>query len=99
MTLDQFTETLRDASVPSGLSPGLRALWLDGRGDWDAAHDAAQEIENVTGAWVHAYLHRKEGDEGNAAYWYNRASKPVCRVTLDEEWRQIVSALLASASD
>jgi hypothetical protein len=98
MTVEQFTSTLQDAQAPSGVSPALSALWFDGRGDWNAAHETAQDIETPIGAWVHAYLHRKEGDEGNAAYWYSRASKPVCRLTLEEEWRQIVAALL-SASD
>jgi len=99
MTLDQFTATLQDAHAAAGLSPPLRALWLDGHGDWNGAHETAQEIETAVGAWIHAYLHRKEGDDGNAAYWYNRASKPVCRLTLQDEWRQIVSALLLTASD
>jgi hypothetical protein len=99
MTIDEFTATLHEAKAPAGVSPALRALWLDGRGDWNGAHETAQEIDDAVGAWVHAYLHRKEGDDGNAAYWYRRASKPVSGVTLDEEWRQIVSALLVSLSD
>jgi hypothetical protein len=73
----------------------LKALWHDARGDWEAAHEAAQAIEDETGAWVHAYLHRKEGDASNAAYWYRRAGRDVVRgVALEEEWARIAAALL-----
>jgi hypothetical protein len=94
MDLAAFRTSLSLASPPSNLSPSLRALWLDARGDWNGAHDAAQADEGGAGDWVHAYLHRKEGDAGNAAYWYRRARKPVCRTLLDEEWAAIASALL-----
>jgi len=94
MDLAAFRSSLSLASPPPNLSPALRALWLDGRGDWDGAHDAAQAEEGGAGDWVHAYLHRKEGDAGNAAYWYRRARKPVCRVSLNEEWADIAAALL-----
>ena len=95
MDLAAFRASLARPAPPANLSPALRALWLDGKGDWDAAHEAAQEDEGGAGDWAHAYLHRKEGDAGNAAYWYRRAGKPVCRAPLDEEWAAIVSALLA----
>jgi hypothetical protein len=72
----------------------LVALWHDARGDWDAAHTVAQDVPDPDGAWVHAYLHRKEGDLGNAAYWYRRAGKPAATGSLEEEWRQIVGAFL-----
>lgn len=62
--------------------------------DWTRAHEAAQQDEGREGSWVHAYLHRKEGDQGNAAYWYSRAGKPVCRNSLDAEWLIITGALL-----
>ena len=94
MDLAAFRASLSLASAPSTLSPALRALWLDARGDWDGAHDAAQADEGGAGDWVHAYLHRKEGDAGNAAYWYRRARKPVCRTSLDQEWAAIAEALL-----
>ena len=94
MTLDDFKATLTD-DTPPRVSAALVALWQDARGDWDAAHTTAQDIDDQTGAWVHAYLHRKEGDEGNAAYWYRRAAKPVARDPLSAEWERIVSALLA----
>jgi hypothetical protein len=94
MDLAAFRASLSLVSPPSNLSPALRALWLDARGDWDGAHEAAQADEGGGGDWVHAYLHRKEGDAGNAAYWYRRARKPVCRASLDEEWAAIANALL-----
>jgi len=97
MTADDFRTTLGDSRPPGGAGPALQALWHDGRGDWDRAHEVAQEIEGQTGAWVHAYLHRKEGDAGNAAYWYRRAGRPVCGDPLDAEWQAIVTALLAES--
>jgi hypothetical protein len=93
MDLDAFRGSL-SAPEPPALSPALRALWFDAQGNWDEAHDAAQSDEGEAGDWVHAYLHRKEGDAGNAAYWYRRARKPVCRTSLDEEWAAIAAALL-----
>ena len=93
MTLDEFRATLRDARPPD-VSPALVALWHDARGDWEASHDVAQNIDDATGSWVHGYLHRKEGDLGNAGYWYRRAGKPVATGSLDTEWAGIVSALL-----
>jgi hypothetical protein len=72
------------------------ALWHEARGDWNAAHQTEQDIDDATGAWIHAYLHRKEGDAGNAAYWYRRAGKPVCRTSLEVEWDEIAGALLES---
>jgi hypothetical protein len=90
MDLAAFRGSLSAAEPPSALSHALRALWLDARGDWDAA----QAGEGGEGDWVHAYLHRKGGDAGNAAYWYRRARKPVCRTSLDEEWAAIASELL-----
>jgi hypothetical protein len=94
MDLAEFRVSLAAASPPPGLTPALRALWLDASGDWDQAHEAAQADEGGPGDWVHAYLHRKEGDAGNAAYWYRRAGKPVCRAALEEEWAAIAEALL-----
>ena len=90
-----FTDSVAADSPPSGLSQALRALWHDAKGDWDAAHEEAQAQEDRTGAWVHAYLHRKEGDAGNAAYWYRRAERPVCTQSLEAEWMSLIDALLA----
>jgi hypothetical protein len=95
MTLADFKATLSAPAPPAGLGAPLAALWHDARGDWDAAHRVAQDIESPDGAWIHAYLHRKEGDAGNAAYWYQRAGKPVASASLDAEWNAIAAALLS----
>jgi hypothetical protein len=95
VTGDEFTRTLSSSTPRSTVPPALLALWHDGRGDWTEAHRIAQDIEDVTGAWIHAYLHRKEGDLGNAGYWYRRAERPVATDSLDAEWSRIVAYLLA----
>ena len=95
MTFDDFKASLTGVTPPAGLPPLLLALWHDAKGDWDAAHGVAQDVEDEDGAWVHAYLHRKEGDAANAGYWYRRAGRPHARGTLNEEWDDIASALLA----
>lgn len=95
MTLSEFKATLAAASAPRDLSPLLVALWHDAKGDWEAAHRIAQEVDDESGARVHAYLHRKEGDASNAAYWYRRAGRPVEDVSLEDEWEAVVAALLA----
>jgi hypothetical protein len=95
MDLAAFRASLGLPSPPHALSHALRALWLDAKGDWDGAHGAAQADEGGAGDWVHAYLHRKEGDAGNAAYWYRRAGKPVCRTSLEDEWVSIATTLLS----
>ncbi len=94
MTLEEFTATLSHSTPPTGLSPALEALWQDGRGDWDAAHRIAQDIADPDGAWIHAYLHRKEGDLGNAVYWYRRAGKPAAAGSLQDEWDHLVARFL-----
>lgn len=96
MTLTEFKDTLKDAAPPP-LAPALVALWRDAKGEWEAAHAIAQDVPDPVGAWVHAYLHRKEGDQANAAYWYRRASQPVAKDSLDDEWARIVAALLSGA--
>jgi hypothetical protein len=98
MTLEQFRATLAQHEPPPGLSQGLRAMWEDATGHWAAAHAIAQEIEDRTGSWIHAYLHRKEGDPGNAGYWYRRAGQPIAHDTLDEEWDRIVLYLLGAGT-
>lgn len=94
MTLDEYRQSLSGTEPPAGLTEALAGLWWDAKGDWKRAHESAQQDEGKDGSWVHAYLHRKEGDQGNAAYWYSRAGKPVCREPLDTEWVSIVKALL-----
>ena len=94
MTLAEFKATL-STTTPPAVPALLVALWHDARGDWEQAHRVAQEIDDRHGAWVHAYLHRKEGDLGNAAYWYGRADQPAATDALDAEWARIAAALLA----
>jgi len=96
MTFDEFRQSLTATEPPSGLSQALAGLWWDGKGDWKRAHESAQQDEGRDGSWVHAYLHRKEGDQSNAAYWYSRAGKPVCREPLDAEWLSIVTHLIGT---
>ena len=95
ITFDEFHTSLSGAQPPDGLTDALRSLWWDAKGDWNQAHESAQQDEGRDGSWVHAYLHRKEGDQGNAAYWYGRADKPASREPLDREWVSIATALLA----
>jgi hypothetical protein len=98
MTIDQFRQTLANQQPPEGVSEALRALWEDARGNWGSAHRIVQDITDDTGSWIHAYLHRKEGDVGNAGYWYRRAGKPVAHDDLEREWDRIVSSLLGAGS-
>jgi hypothetical protein len=95
MNLDEFRKSLAEPAPPAGLSHALAGLWWDAKGDWKRAHESAQQDEGPDGSWVHAYLHRKEGDRSNAAYWYSRAGKPVSREPLDAEWLSIATDLLA----
>jgi hypothetical protein len=90
MTLEEFEATPSAPPVP----PALQALWYVAHGDWAKAHELANGVDDTTGAWVHAYLHRKEGDLGNAAYWYRRAGQPAATDSLQAEWSRIVAALL-----
>jgi len=94
MDYEQFVASLQQASLPAGLSPELQVLWHDGRGDWTGAHNIAQDINDRNGSWLHAYLHRKEGDLSNARYWYHRAGKNEPSVSLAEEWKLLVRAFL-----
>ncbi len=96
MSLQSFKASLAKKQPPNELAPALKGLWWDAKGDWSKAHECAQQVENdKDGQWVHAYLHRKEGDLSNAGYWYKRAGKPVAATSLDAEWEAIVRALLA----
>jgi len=94
MTLDEFRQILASATPPD-LSPLLQSLWHDAKGDWDQAHRLAQEVSGEDGAWVHAYLHRKEGDLSNARYWYRQAGRNAATGPLDAEWARIVDQLLS----
>jgi len=94
MQFAEFLKSLEANTPPPVLTLNLKALWLDGKGDWHAAHSSIDSIENKEAYWVHAYLHRKEGDIWNADYWYRRAGKTRPDITLQEEWAMIAKALL-----
>ena len=98
MTLGEFKASLAGVAPPPSVAGALLALWHDAKGDWDGAHRVAQEIESAGGAWVHAYLHRKEGDVRNAAYWYRQAGRAGAKGSLEDEWAAIAAALLADVS-
>jgi len=90
-----FEELKSQPELPKNLPPLLQAMWHDHRGNWEASHNLAQDVNTRDGSWVHAYLHRKEGDPSNALYWYHRAGKNMPTVSLEKEWEEIVKALLA----
>jgi phage major head subunit gpT-like protein len=94
MNILTFKKSLSDPQPPSLLSDALKALWYDGKGDWDKAHDIAQEVPGTTGAIIHAYLHRKEGDIYNAQYWYRHAGKHLPSLSLEDEWMELVERFL-----
>lgn len=97
MDLEALRASLTQETPPAGQPPLVQALWHAAKGNWHAAHGIAQNDGGAEGAWVHAYLHRVEGDESNAGYWYNRAGKPHCRESLDDEWAEIATTLLQNA--
>jgi DNA polymerase III delta prime subunit len=95
MTFDEFAQLIaKQESCPESLPKALQALWYDNKGDWDKAHQIVQNASDADSAWVHAYLHRKEGDPSNARYWYNRTGRPEFKAELAREWEQIVTDLL-----
>ena len=96
MNFEQFCESLTNASPPLAVSDHLKALWYDAKGDWQQSHNIIQDIDDVNAAWIHAYLHRKEGDIWNADYWYSKAGKKRPSVSLEQEWENIVVALIHS---
>ena len=93
MRLGDFRDSLSKTKPPDELGSLLRALWHDAKGDWSRAHEIVQDEEGRDAAWVHAYLHRKEGDLSNAGYWYGRAGRPACTTSLEDEWEAIAVAL------
>jgi hypothetical protein len=88
-----FTEFKTSVKVPE-VNLELQSLWYDAKGDWENAHALVQDATTKDAAWVHAYLHRKEGDDANAGYWYRRAGKPEFKGDLLQEWEEMVKALL-----
>jgi hypothetical protein len=97
MTLDSFKRTIRQAMPPDELPPALAGLWWAAKGDWNRAHVLVQDDPSRDTAWVHAHLHRVEGDLGNANYWYRKAGRAAASEPLEAEWDAIATALLASA--
>jgi hypothetical protein len=91
-----YIASLDGAAPPPDLSAPLAALWWDAKGDWDQAHKIVQDESGREAAWVHAYLHRVEGDLGNAGYWYRQAGQPVATDSLQAEWERIAVTLLGS---
>ena len=92
MTIEEF-----EAAASAEFEGALLALWWDAKGNWDKAHEIAQDVPGADGAWVHAYLHRVEGDLDNAGYWYRRARRPAASGPLPEEWDAIAAALIDQA--
>src|SRR5215468_4777435 len=95
MNLPEFRDSLLSDQPPKNLNFALSGLWWDAKGDWTRAHESAQQDEGPAGAWVHAYLHRKEGDNSNARYWYNRAGKSPLGASFETEWAEIAQSLLS----
>ena len=96
MTLQEFKASLEQDTPPAGLNRAQLALWQAGKGDWQGSHETTQEPGDPNVDWVHAYLHREEGDLSNANYWYRRAGKPASTASLQEEWDAIAQALLTN---
>lgn len=93
MTLEEFRKSTKHSEPPK-VSVLLLSLWHDARGDWEKSHELAQEVNTTDGWWIHAYLHRKEGDYSNAQYWYHRAHRTLPTFSIEEEWEVIATALL-----
>jgi len=94
MSYDEFILSIENDEQPGGISIYLQALWWDARGNWPKAHALVNDLEDATGCWVHAYLHRKEGDISNADYWYRRFGRKRPSVSLEEEWKTIAMELI-----
>lgn len=94
MNIGEFRTSLSGASPAPALDAPLAALWWAAKGNWDEAHRIVQGQSSAEAAWVHAHLHRIEGDLGNARYWYSQAARPVAAEPAETEWERIVTALL-----
>jgi hypothetical protein len=95
MNVSEFNQTLKETIPPIGISEILEALWYDAKGDWESAHNIAQSQEGVKSYdRLHAYLHRKEGDNWNANYWYRRAKTVMPMISLEQEWELLVNVEL-----
>jgi hypothetical protein len=96
MNLAAFKSSVAKPAPPD-VAPALQSLWWAAKGDWDRAHKIVMQEEGAEAAWVHAYLHRVEGDLPNAGYWYRTAGKPVQKGALEAEWAEIAAALLGGS--
>lgn len=94
MNTVSFKESTTANTPPNDASIYLKALWYDAKGDWEKAHNLIQDVEDNDASWIHAYLHRKEGDIGNAGYWYRRAGKKMPDISLEKEWENMVDDLI-----
>lgn len=93
MNAQEFRSSLQDDFPPPESSAALAALWWDAKGDWARAHGMVDELETPEAMAVHAYLHRKEGADWNAEYWYQRSGKSCYRPALEDEWQALVDRL------
>ena len=98
MTLAELNASLKASAPPRDLAPPVQSLWWAAKGDWDRAHGIVMKDDSREAAWVHAYLHRVEGDLPNAGYWYRTAGKPIAAGPLEPEWAGIAAALLGGGS-
>lgn len=98
MTFQEYKDSLQNDAPPAGLNRALQALWYAGKSEWDQAHDLTQEAGDRDVDWVHAWLHRDEGDLSNANYWYNRAGRTMSNQSLQEEWDAIARELLGEGA-
>jgi hypothetical protein len=94
MNFETYRASLKSAAPPAESNVYLQSLWHDAKGDWETSHTIIQDVNDKTAAWIHAYLHRKEGDVFNANYWYNKAGRRMPGYTLEKEWEEIVKELL-----
>ena len=94
MNFETYKTSLKSTAPPAESNVYLKSLWHDAKGDWETSHNIIQDVNDKTAAWIHAYLHRKEGDVFNANYWYNKAGRRMPGYTLDKEWEEIVKELL-----
>ena len=95
MDIDSFVQSVTNSTPPETISIYLKALWYDAKGNWNKSHEIIQELTDRNASWIHAYLHRKEGDNWNANYWYNRAGRNMPNISLDEEREQITKEMLS----
>ncbi len=96
MQINEFEQSLKDSNPPAFLSQELKSLWYAKKGDWEKSHSIAQDIDNANGAWIHAYLHRFEGDVSNARYWYRLAGKEMPSSTFPQELEHLIQFFLVN---